>query len=75
MISIDYVLKNEYYIRIMKNAIFKIIRLDAIRNFLMNKKGSIHDLLEFVNNKIIEHDGQRIGIRIIQKTLKKLKLD
>jgi hypothetical protein len=75
MISIDYVLKNEYYIRIMKNAIFKIIRLDAIRNFLMNKKGSIHDLLEFVNNKIIEHDGQRIGIRIIQKNLKQLKSD
>ena len=73
MIYYKAILKYEYYIRIMKTTIFKIVRLGAIRDFLVNKKGSIHDMLEYVNSKIHELDGESVGIRTIEKDLKKLK--
>ena len=73
MIYYKAILKYEYYIRIMKTTIFKIVRLGAIRDFLVNKKGSIHDMLEHVNSKIHELDGESVGIRTIEKDLKKLK--
>ena len=69
------ILKNEYYIRIMKNSIFKIIRQETIKRFVLNENGSIHDMLECVNNKIIEYDGKTIGLRAIQKDIKQLKSD
>ena len=69
------VLKNEHYIRIMKNSIFKIMRQEAIKRFILNYNGSIHDMLDYVNNKIIEHDGKTIGLRAIQKDIKQLKSD
>ena len=73
MIYYKAILKNEYYIRIMKTSIFKIVRLGAITDFLANKKGSIHDMIEHVNSKIHDLDGNSVGKRTIEKDLKKLK--
>lgn len=73
MIQLNKTFKNEYYIRIMKESLSKIIRTNAIRHFLSFKTGSIHDLLEYVNNEIMKHDGNIVGLRVIQKDIKRLK--
>lgn len=67
MIYYKAILKNEYYIRIMKTSIFKIVRLGAITDFLANKKGSIHDMIEHVNSKIHELDGNSVGKELLKK--------
>ena len=75
MIQLSKTIKNECYIRIMKESLSKIIRTNAIRHFLSFQIGSIHDLLEYVNNEIIKYDGNTIGLRVIQKDIKRLKSD
>ena len=57
----------------MRNTSFKILRLNTISEFLINETGSIHDLLEYINLKIIDQGGQIVKLRTIQKDIKALK--
>ena len=57
----------------MRNSSNKIIRLNTIIEFLIKETGSIHDLLEYVNLKLIDNGGQIVRIRTIQKDIQALK--
>lgn len=58
----------------MKDFYFKHIREDVINSFLINKKGSIHDLLVKCNEVTRDIDPDKeIGLRALQKHLKELK--
>lgn len=57
----------------MRNSSHKILRLNTIIEFLIKETGSIHDLLEYVNLKIIDKGGQIVKLRTIQKDIKTLK--
>ena len=58
----------------MKDSYFKYHRELVIHSFLLNQKGSIHDLLVESNERIREIDSEKeIGLRALEKHLKELK--
>ena len=58
----------------MKDSYFKYHRELVIHSFLLNRKGSIHDLLVESNARIREIDPDKeIGLRALEKHLKELK--
>ena len=57
----------------MKDSYFKYHRELVIHSFLLNQKGSIHDLLVESNERIREIDSEKeIGLRALEKHLKEL---
>ena len=51
---------------LLNNSYFKYHREQVIHSFLLNKKGSIHDLLAESNEKIREIDSEKeIGLRAL----------
>ena len=55
-----------------KDSLTKVLRYNIIRGFFVNNNGSIHDLLEEINNNRQERKEEVIGVRTLQKTLKEL---
>ena len=55
-----------------KDSLTRVLRYNIIRGFFVNNKGSIHDLLEEINNNRQERKQEPIGVRALQKTLKEL---
>ena len=55
-----------------KDTLTKVLRYNIIRGFFVNNNGSIHDLLEEINNSRQERKEEAIGIRALQKHSKLL---
>ena len=55
-----------------KDSLTRVLRYNIIRGFFVNNNGSIHDLLEEINNNRQERKQEPIGVRALQKTLKEL---
>lgn len=70
--SLDLVRK--LFSQMMADPIKKLVRKEIIRNFFINEKGSIHDLLQKINTTSKDTYGIKpIGIRSLQLILKNLQ--